>query len=76
MKLSTHKVPKVPTPLNVIGTKRECDLITDVQCNGPLLCELLVDVRAGTNLMTIFAMRYLGLKINKPTSVTLKMANK
>jgi hypothetical protein len=27
-------------------------------------------------VITIFAMRYLGLKIDKPTSVTLKMANK
>jgi hypothetical protein len=26
--------------------------------------------------MTILAMKYLGLKINKPASVTLKMANK
>jgi hypothetical protein len=28
------------------------------------------------NVMTIFAMRYLGLRIDKPASVTLKMANK
>jgi len=28
------------------------------------------------NVMTIFAMRYFELKINRPASVTLKMANK
>jgi hypothetical protein len=37
---------------------------------------MLVDGRAGVNVMTILAMRYLGLRINKPASVTLKMANK
>jgi hypothetical protein len=37
---------------------------------------MLVDGRAGVNVMTIFAMRYLRLKINRPASITLKMANK
>jgi len=35
-----------------------------------------MDGRAGVNVMTIFAMRYLRLKINRPASITLKMANK
>jgi hypothetical protein len=35
-----------------------------------------VDGRVGVNVMTIFAMRYLGLRIDKPTSITLQMANK
>ncbi len=70
------KVSKVPTPLNVITTEHECDLIVDVQCNGLMLRGVLVDGRAGVNVMTIPTMRYLGLKIDRPTSITLKMANK
>jgi hypothetical protein len=35
-----------------------------------------VDVGAGIIVMTIHAMKYLGLKIDRPTSITLKMANK
>jgi hypothetical protein len=35
-----------------------------------------VDGGARVNVMTIPAMRYLGLKIDRPASVTLKMANK
>jgi len=60
--LSTPKVPKVPTPLNAIAAERECDPIIDVQCNGSVLREVLVDGGAGVNVMTIPAMRYLGLK--------------
>jgi len=74
--LSTPKVPKVPTPLNAIAVERECDPIIDVQCNGSMLHGVLVDGGTGVNVMTILAMRYLGLKIDRPTSVTLKMANK
>ncbi len=74
--LSTPKVPKVPTPLNAIAAERECDPIIDVQCNGSVLRRVLVDGGAGVNVMTIPAMRYLGLKIDRPASVTLKMANK
>jgi hypothetical protein len=74
--LSTPKVPKVPSPLNVIATERECDIIIVVQCNGLVLREMLVDGGAGVNVMIIPAMRYLGLKIDKPALVTLKMANK
>jgi hypothetical protein len=74
--LSTPKVPKVPTPLNAIAAERECDLLIDVQCNGSVLRGVLVDGGAGVNVMTIPAMRYLGLKIDRPALVTLKMANK
>jgi hypothetical protein len=74
--LSTPRVPKVPTPLNAIAAERECDPIIEVQCNGSVLHGVLVDGGAGVNVMTIPAMRYLGLKIDKPASVTLKMANK
>jgi hypothetical protein len=74
--LSTPKVPKVPTPLNAIAIERECDPIIDVQCNGSVLRGVLVDGGAGVNVMTIHAMRYLGLKIDRPALVTLKMANK
>jgi hypothetical protein len=74
--LSTPKVPKVPTPLNAIAAEHECDPIIDVQCNGSVLCGVLVDGGAGVNVMTIPTMRYLGLKIDRPASITLKMANK
>jgi len=74
--LSTPKVPKVWVPLNAIAGKRECDSIIDVQCNGSVLRGVLVDGRVGVNVMTIPAMRYLGLKIDRPALVTLKMANK
>ncbi len=74
--LSIPKVPKVPTLLNAITTECECDLIIDVQCNGSLLCGVLVDGGAGVNVMTILTMRYLGLKIDRLALVTLKMANK
>jgi len=74
--LSTPKVPKVPTPLNAIATERKCDPIIDVQCNGSVLRGVLVDGRARVNVMIIPTMRYLGLKIDKLASVTLKMANK
>jgi hypothetical protein len=74
--LSTPKVPKVPSPLNAITTECECDLIIDVQCNGSVLCEVLVDGGARINVMTIPTMSYLGLKIDRSASVTLKMANK
>jgi hypothetical protein len=66
------KVPKVRTPLNAIATEHEYDPIIDVQFNGLVL----VDGGAGVNVMIIPAMRYLGLKIDRPASVTLKMTNK
>ncbi len=74
--MSTPKVPKVPTPLNAIAVERECDPIIDVQCNGSVLHGVLVDGGVGVNVMTIPTMRYLGLKIDRPASITLKMANK
>jgi hypothetical protein len=74
--LSTPKVPKVPTPLNAIVVERKCDLIIDVQCNGISVAWGVGGWGAGVNVMTISAMRYLGLKNNRPASVTLKMANK
>ncbi len=74
--LSTPKVPKVPSPLNAIAAERECDLIINVQCNESVLRGVLVDGGARVNVMTIPTMKYLGLKINRRASVTLKMANK
>ena len=41
-----------------------------------MLRGLLVDGGAGVNVMTIPAMRYIGLEIERPSSITLKMANK
>jgi hypothetical protein len=74
--LSALKVPKVPTPLNAIIAEHECDPIIDVQCNGLVLRGVLVDGGAKVNEMTIPAMRYLGLRIDRPALVTLKMVNK
>jgi hypothetical protein len=37
---------------------------------------MLMDGGVGVNVMTILVLKYLGLKIDKPTSVTLKMAKK
>jgi hypothetical protein len=72
----TPKAPKVLTSLNAIVVEHECDPIINVQCNGSLLDIMLVDGRAEVNVMTIPTMKYLRLKINILTSVTLKMANK
>jgi hypothetical protein len=74
--LSTLKVLKLPTPLNVITTKCQCDPIIDVQCNGSMLHGVLVDKRAKINVMTIPVMRYLGLKIDRPALIPLKLAIK
>jgi hypothetical protein len=41
----TFKVSKVPKPLNAIVAGHECDPIIDVQCNGSMLCGMLVDGR-------------------------------
>jgi hypothetical protein len=57
-------------------TECECDPIIDVQCNGSVLHGVLVDGGAGINVMTIFAMKNVGLKIDRSALVTLKMVNK
>jgi hypothetical protein len=74
--LSTIKVPKVPSPLNAIAIECECHPIIDVQCNQLVLHGVLADGGARVNVMTILAMKYLGLKIDRPVSVTSKMVNK
>jgi hypothetical protein len=62
--------------LNAIAIKHECDLIIDVQCNGSMLRGVLVDGGARANVIIILAIRYLGLRIDRLTSITLEMANK
>ncbi len=47
-----------------------------MQCNGSVLCGVLVNGGARVNVMTILAMRYLGLRINRSASITLKIASK
>ena len=74
--LSAHKVPSIPQTLNTIAVQQEYDLIIDVRYNGSMLRGVLVDGGAGVNVMTIPAMRYIGLEIERPSSITLKMANK
>ncbi len=69
-KLSTPKIPKVPTSLNAIIIKREYDSIIDVQCNGSMLRGVLVDRgRIRLNIMTTPIMKYLGLKNDKMTLI-------
>ncbi len=70
------KIPKVATTLNAIIVERECDSIIDVQCNESMLCGVLVDGRAIIIVMTILAMEYLGLKIDRSASINLEMVNK
>jgi len=41
-----------------------------------MLHGVLLDGRARVNVMTILTMRYVGLRIDRPASITLKMANK
>ncbi len=41
-----------------------------------MLREVLVDGGGKVNVMTIFAIRYLGLRFDRLASITLKMANK
>ncbi len=74
--LSTLKIPKVPTPLNAIIAQCECDPIIYVKCSGSPLRQVSMDGGVGVNVMTILAMKYLGLKIDKLDLVTQKMANK
>ncbi len=38
-----------------------------IQCNRLVLRGVLVDGGPGVNVMTILAMKYLGLKISRPT---------
>ena len=74
--LSAHKVPSISQSLNTIVVQQEYDPTIDVGYNGSMLRGVLVDGGAGVNVMTIPAMRYLGLEIERPSSITLKMTNK
>ena len=74
--LSAHKVPSIPQTLNTIAVQQEYDLIIDVRYNGSMLRGVLVDGGAGVNVMTIPVKRYIGLEIERLSSITLKMANK
>ena len=48
----------------------------DVGCNDSMLRGVLVNGETDVNIMTIPAMRYIGLEIERPSSITLKMAHK
>jgi len=56
--LSTPKVLEIPTPLNAIVAECECDLIINVQCNGLMLHEMLVDGKVRVNVIIIPTVRY------------------
>jgi hypothetical protein len=75
-RLSTPKVLEIPTPLNAIVAECECDSIINVQCNGLMLHEMLVDGKVKVNVIIIPTVKYLGLKIDRPASITLRMVNK
>ena len=74
--LSTHKVPSILQSLNTMPVQQDYDPIIDVGCNGSMLRGVLVDGGACVNVMTIPAMRYISLEIERPSSITLKMTNK
>jgi hypothetical protein len=73
---SAHKVLSIPHSLNTIAVQQKYDPIIDVGCNGSILKGVLVYGGAVVNVMTIPAMKYIGLEIERPLSITLKMANK
>jgi hypothetical protein len=74
--LYAHKIPSIPHSPNAIAVQQEYDPIIDFGCNGSILRGVLVDRGADVNVMTIPAMRYIGLEIKRPSSITLKLANK
>ena len=74
--LSAHKIPSIPQTFNTIAVQQKYDPIIDVGCNGSMLRGVLVDGGTGVNVMTIPTMRYIGLEIERPSSITLKMTNK
>ena len=63
--LSAHKVPSIPQILSTITVQQEYDLIMDVGCNDSMLEGVLADGGAGMNVMTIPAMKYIGLEIER-----------
>ena len=63
--LSAYKVPLISQTLNTITVQQEYDPIMDVGCNGSTLGGVLVDGGAGVNVMTIPAMKYIGLEIER-----------
>ena len=56
--LSAHKIPSILQSLNKIAVQQEYDPIIDVGCKGSILIIVLLDGRAGVNVITIPAMKY------------------
>ena len=48
----------------------------DFGCNDYILRVVLVHDKVGMNVITIPAIRYIGLEIERPSSIILRMANK
>ena len=74
--LSAHKVLYISKFLNTIVVYQEYDLLIDIRCSGSMLQDVLVDGRVDVNVITIPTMRYIGIEIEKPSSITLIMVNK
>ena len=70
--LSAHKIPLIFQSLNTIPVRQEYDSIID----GHMLRSVLVHGGMRVNVMTILAIKNIGLEIERPSSITLKMANK
>lgn len=62
--------------LNTIAVEQEYNPIIDVRCDGSMLRGVLVDGGAGVNVMTKPAIKYIGLEIERPSPIILKMENK
>lgn len=70
-----YKVPSIPRSLNTIVVEQFYDPIIDVGCNGSMLRGVLVDGGVCVNVIIIPAMKYIGLEIERHSSMNLKMTN-
>lgn len=74
--LPSHKVASVLQSLNIIAVQQEYDPIINLGCNGSMLRGVLNNDGADVNVMIIPTMRYIGIEIERPLLITLKMGKK
>ena len=68
----SHKVFAVFKYLNTIAVQQDNDPMIDVGCNGFMLRRVLIGGGTDVNVMTIPAMRYIGLQIERAPTIILK----
>ena len=71
-----HKVPFISQYLNTIAIRQKYNPIIDIRCNDPMLRGHLVDGETDVNVMTIPAIKYIGLEIERPSLIISKKTNK